>query len=304
MTQTDTRDRLFTGNLTLLMALEANGMHRRASALVDKIDAGLRHAPKPKAEAPDRVSLPATERGRSERDLARLDVINARLTRGYQDKRGKTAAEQREEDLRRREALEREISDREEERRRLLAQAEADVLAAGRGEEVSTDSSGVKRILDRDPLLSLLRAGALTLKQHDAGQAVRELYELRKADSASVAFDGMPAGAHDHERFIGTRFLRAKAAVPAGQLEVAILNGHFRSRTGSPFVLKCWPDLRAAGMEPHISLRVLRDVCCEGKTLTSLGRGRAYDRHKKALAWALDVADEVLDAPRNGMVKP
>ncbi|UPT53127.1 hypothetical protein [Synechococcus phage Ssp-JY42] len=67
MTQTDTRDRLFTGNLTLLIALEANGMHRRASALVDKIDAGLRHEPKPKAEAPDRVSLPATERGRERR---------------------------------------------------------------------------------------------------------------------------------------------------------------------------------------------------------------------------------------------
>lgn len=289
------RERLLAGNLGYLMALEANGLDKPARALVDKIDAGLKRKPNVAPAPHGPVSLPDEERGRSAFDIARLDRINARLLRGYKPHKGLTADEQREADLRAREQLEHEIISRAEDKRRLQAMAEADVLAAGRGEGVATESGGVKRMVDHDPLLSLFRAGALTAKQLEAGQAVRDLYDLRMGDAASVAFDGMPAGAHDHERFVGNRYLRAKTCVPAGQLETAVLSGHFRLRTGSLYVLKSWPGLRAAGMEPHVSLQVLRFVCCEHKTLTSLGRGRAYDRHRKALCWALDVADEVLD---------
>lgn len=244
-----------------------------------------------------RIDLPDDERGRAPDTIKRFDRLQRKLANP------KLTAKERDAVLAELAQIENAPSRRSDEAWSRTATTESVALAGLRGEQVATEG-GAWRVMDRDPLLSLLRAGALTLKQFDAGKAVCELYDLRKADTSSVAFDGMPAAAHDHERFIATRFLRAKASVPAGQLEVAVLNGHYRSRTGSLFVLKCWPGLRAAGMEPHISLRVLRDVCCEGRTLTSLGRGRAYDRHRKALAWALDVADEVLDAPRNGMVKP
>jgi hypothetical protein len=82
------------------------------------------------------------------------------------------------------------------------------------------------------------------------------------------------------------------------QLETALLNGHFRTRDGRLHVVACWPKLKAAGMEVHVALTVLRWVCCEHNTLTSMARGRAYDRNRKALCWALDVADEVLDGRR------
>jgi hypothetical protein len=246
-----------------------------------------------------RIELPESERGRGAFDLRELDRINARLERNaYRPARGKTALDQREDDLARREALERQPGLKADGKWQREAVAETQALAEARGEEVSEDRSGVKRILDRDPLLSLARAGALTNEQLEAALAVRELYDLRVGDAASAPFDGMPAGSHDHERFVSNRFIRAKATVPAGQLETAILNGHFRTRDGHFYVLKCWPDLKAVGMEPHISLRVLRWVCCEHNTLTSMGRGRAYDRHRKALVWALDVADEVLDGRR------
>lgn len=245
-----------------------------------------------------KIELPEEERGRSAYDIARLDRINARLARGYKALRGKTVEEQREEDLRRRDDLEREISARAEERQRMIALAETDLLAAGRGEEVQVEQNGMRRILDRDPLLSLARSGALTNEQFEAGLAVRELYDLRMGDAASAPFDGTPAGTHDHERFVGNRFLRAKATVPTAQLEIAILNGHFRTRDGALFMLEGWPAMRKAGMEPNISLRVLRWVCGEHKTLSSLGQGRAYDRNRRGLCWALDLASEVLDLRR------
>lgn len=264
----------------------------RAAIRASQVAKGIR-----RDDTPERISLPDEERGRSAYDLERLDRINARLLRGYKPKKGEggTVEEQREADLRARESLEREISSRSAERERLRSAAEADILAAARGEEVVTDTAGVRRVLDRDPLLSLARAGHLTEKQLEAGQAVRDLYDLRMGDAASSQFDGMPAGAHDHERFVANRFVRAKSTVPAAQLETAILNGHFRFQTGTLYVLRCWPAMKAAGMDPNIALRVLRWVCCEHNTLTSMGRGRAYDRNRKALGWALDVADEVLD---------
>lgn len=240
--------------------------------------------------------LPDSERGRSAHDIAMLDRINARLARGYKPRRGKTAEEQREDDLRLRAELEQSAGRRDDERQRRAREEETVALAQGRGETVDTDRSGVRRIIDRDPLLSLLRSGAITKEQFEVGQAIRDLYELRQGDASSAPFDGMPSAAHDHERFIASRFIRAKAAVPVGQLETALLNGHYRNRDGMLYVLKTWPDMIAAGMEPHIALRVMRWVCCAQNTLTSMGKGRAYDRHRRALVFALEVADEVIDS--------
>lgn len=249
------------------------------------------------------IELPGAERGRNAADIAMLDRINARLARGYKPQRGKTAEQQREDDLRLRENLERQAAQRDEAKALLDRERETVELAKGRGEAVVEDAPGVKRIIDRDPILSLARAGVLNEGQVEVAQAIRELYDLRMGDASSAPFDGMPSAAHDHERFVASRFVRAKASVPVGQLETAILNGHYRSRDGMLYFLQTWPDLIGAGMEVHISLRVVRDVCCHGKTLTSLGRGRAYERNKAALIFALAVANEVLDSRVSGRVK-
>lgn len=249
------------------------------------------------ASAHLKIELPDGERGRSEFDIKDLDRINARLTaNAYRASGGVTAAEKREADLVRRDELERRPQARADQQWQRDSQAETEALAAGRGEQVAADKAGVKRILDRDPLLSLVRAGAMSPDQLEAGLAVRELYEIRRGDAASVEFDGAPGAAHDHERFIANRYTRAKTTLPVGQLETALLSGHFRLRSGALCVVRCWPALKAAGMEPHVTLHALRWVCCENNTLTSMGRGRAYERNRKALCWALDVAGEVLDA--------
>lgn len=269
------RERLLTGNLTLLIAYEANGMTAPASALVDKIAAGLARPRRVKSEPTGRVSLPDEERGRSEYDLKRLDAINARLLRGYKPRKGAGGSieEQREADLRRRDELEREISDRADERRRLVAEAEATVLAAGRGEEVETEKSGVRRILDRDPLLSLARSGKLTPQQLETGQEVRDLYDLRSVDAGAMEYTGLPSGAHNHERFVAKRFERAKACEMIGRIERAIA-------------------VRMSA-EPA-ALVMIRVVCERGMTVTSQGKGRAFDRNAAALGRALDLAEDVL----------
>lgn len=241
----------------------------RAEIRASQIAKGIRRPDAPE----DRATLPEEERGRSAYDLKRLDAINARLTRGYKPQRGKTAEEQREDDLRRRDALEREISDRAEERRRLLADAEATILAAGRGETVETEKSGLRRVLDRDPLLSLARSGKLTAQQLETGQEVRDLYDLRSADAGAAEFTGMPSGRHDHERFVAKRFERAKACEMIGRIERAIA-------------------VRMSA-EPA-ALVMIRVVCERGMTVTSQGKGRAFDRNAAALGRALDLAEDVL----------
>lgn len=269
------QERLLTGNLLYLQALEASGLERAAGELVDKIAAGL--ARKPKAGDPqptgDRIELPDTERGRSDYDLRRLDAINARLARGYKAAKGKTADEQREEDLKRREELEREILDKAERKRDQEARAEAEALAAARGETVAAERSGVRRILDRDPLLSLARSGKITADQLETGQEVRDLYDRRGEDAGAMEYTGMPGGGHDHERFVAKRFERAKACELIGRIERAVA-----------------VNLSA---EPA-ALTMLRVVCERGMTVNSQGEGRAYARNAAALARALDVADDVL----------
>lgn len=274
LTGPERQERLLAGNLAYLMALEANGLERPAKELVGKIDAALRRKPKAAPIEPaDRVTLPDNERGRSEYDLKRLDRINARLARGYKPHRGKTVEEQREEDLRRRAELEREISHKAEEQARLLAEAESDILAAKRGETVEVERSGLRRVLERDPLLSLARVGKLTAQQLETGQEVRDLYDLRAADAGAVEYTGMPSVTHNHEWFVAKRFERAKACEMVGRIERTVAV----KLTAEP-----------------VALAMIRAVCERGHSLTSQGKGRAYERNAKALARALDVAEDVL----------
>lgn len=247
--------------------------------------------PEPEEGPVEATVLPDDERGLPASDIARFDKAMADLSSPTR----LLKAEQRVERRRIIARIEATARDAAENRELQARQAETEALAIGRGEAVETTKTGARMIADHDPLLNLFRCGALTEKQLDAGHAIRELYDLRMGDAASVAFDGMPAGSHNHEAFVLNRLTRAKTTIPVGQLETALLNGRFRTVDGALHIVKCWPDLKAAGLEPHVSLKVLRWVCCEHHTLTSMGRGRAYDRNRNALRWALDVADEVLD---------
>lgn len=228
------------------------------------------------SEPPKRlaIALPDHERGRAEHDLRELDRINARLlANAYKRKGSKTADGQRDDDLRNREALENRAAVKADARRLREAIEESVSLAVLRGEAVSEDRNGVCRILDRDPLLSLARVGKITPEQLDVGLEVRELYDSRAQDAGVAEITGMPGGAHDHETFVATRFARAKASAMIGRIERAI-------------ALDC-------SAEP-MCLTMLRVICERGLSLTSQGRGRAYERNAAAFARALDVADDVL----------
>lgn len=271
----ENREALLTGNLTLLMALEANGLEKPARALVDKIGAGLARRPAAASAQPSgEIELPDQERGRSAFDIKELDRINARLTANtYRSSAARTAAEKREDDLRRREELERRPEARADQQWKRDAQAETVALAAGRGEQIAAEKSGVKRILDRDPLLSLARTGKLSPDQLETGLEVRLLYERRADDAGAMEYTGQPSGGHNHERFVANRFTRAKACEMIGRIERAV-------------AVYC-------SAEPAC-LTMIRVVCERGMTVTSQGKGRAFERNAAALAKALDVADDVL----------
>lgn len=240
------------------------------------------------------VTLPEHERGRGADDLRRLDILNRRIAKPL-PKGDKKAEKEREENLREREALEARPHIAADARWVRAANAESLALAVGRGEEVEEDRAGVKRILDRDPVLGLVRAGRLTLEQGDIGQAIRECYDRRGEDAGAVEFTGMPGGGHDHEHFIGNRFLRAKATYIIGQIEAAVLTGHYRTRDATLRQVVLHARFRAEKVETHVALTMLRAVCRDGKSLSSQGEGRALERNAKAFSLALDVAGAVID---------
>lgn len=243
------------------------------------------------------IALPDDERGRGEFDLRELDRINARLlANAYRARGGQTAEQLRDADLTRREELEGRPRIKADQRWIREAAEETEALARGRGESVTEDKSGVKRILDRDPLLSLARASKITPEQLEAGQVIREAYERRGEDAGSVEFTGMPGSAHDHERFVASRFTRAKATILIGQVTTAILTGRFRTAKGYTRQVDAFGGFKAQGVQTHDALTMLRAVCGEGKSLSSQGEGRAFARNATALALALDVAEEVIGA--------
>lgn len=291
VTHADRREMLLTGNLTMLIALEANGLEKPAGELVEKISAGLSRKPAAQPEPLGRVSLPDEERGRSEYDLKRLDQINARLLRGYKNRKDATADDQREADLRRRDELERELSRRSEERRLAQALAETEELAQARGAKVETDKAGVRRILDHDPIAALTW---LSNDQDAAAKAIRDAYEMRSTDAGALEYTGMPRGQHDHERFVAKRYERAAATMLIEQVATAIMAGVFRSKRGAIILVRTHARFEAEKVAPHVALSLIRAVCGQGMTLTSQGAGRAYARNQKALALGLDVAHEVI----------
>jgi len=218
------------------------------------------------------IALPEHERGRSEDHVRRLEILNRRLAKPL-PKGDRKAEKAREADLAERDALEALPSIKADQRWQREALAETEALAAQRGEAITEDRAGVRRIMDRDPLLSLARSGHITPDQLEVGQRVRELYDSRASDAGAMEYTGLPGAAHDHERFVANRFSRAKASAMVVRIEMAV---H----------VNC-------SAEPAC-LVMLRAICERGVSANSQGEGRALDKNRLAFARALDVADAVL----------
>lgn len=213
------------------------------------------------------IELPDHERGRGPEDVQRFDRLNARL------KRTDLTPKQREAALKERDRMERAAEETADTAWRDRAITETAALATARGEQVTEDKAGVKRILDRDPLLSLARAGHITADQLEVAQRVRELYDSRASDAGAMEYTGLPSGGHNHEHFVASRFSRAKASAMVVRIEMAV---H----------VNC-------SAEPAC-LVMLRAICERGMSANSQGEGRALDKNRTAFARALDVADAVL----------
>lgn len=213
------------------------------------------------------IELPAHERGRGDADILRFDRLQAKL------KRGDLTPKQREAALKERDRMERAPEETADKEWRERAIGETEALAAQRGEAIAEDKAGVRRILDRDPLLNLARAGHITADQLEVAQRVRELYDSRASDAGAMEYTGLPGAAHDHERFVANRFSRAKASAMVVRIERAI-------------AINC-------SAEPAC-LTMLRVICERGMSANSQGEGRALDRNRQSFARALDVADAVL----------
>lgn len=216
------------------------------------------------------IALPEHERGRSEDHVRRLEILNRRLAKPL-PKGDRKAEKAREADLAERDALEALPAVKADQRWQREALAETEALAAQRGEAITEDRAGVRRIMDRDPLLSLARSGHITPDQLEVGQRVRELYDSRASDAGAMEYSGMPGAGHDHEKFVANRFSRAKVSAMVVRIEMAV---------------------HADGGEAGTV--VLRTICMYGRSMNTQGEGRAYKRNCIKFARAMDVADLVL----------
>lgn len=229
------------------------------------------------AEAkPFKIELPDAERGRDQRDLDRLNVLNARLAKPAKPRGRMSADDARAADLAERDELERRPIRQAERQWERDAAAETIKLAEARGEEVERAPSGKINIWTRDSLRNLLNAGKLTVDQYETGMKLREAYERRDAGLGSqmdgIGGAGSPTYDNSASVFYGVQTGKALARLSVIEREVAIQCRH----------------------EPA-ALQMLREIVGRGKAVRDFGRTPSvFDRHAKALAMALDVADAVI----------
>jgi hypothetical protein len=259
---------LVWGNLAFAAVLDHDGYGDIALEEVTRIAAWLK---RPETEEPaTKVELPQSERGRGPDDLRRLDRLNARLARQDLGEKKREAA------IAERQKLEAAPVDASDERWRQQATAETVALARSRGETVDAPKGGRVRVVDRDPLLALIRAGHLTAQQYDAGVSMRDAYDARSEGVGSqLGAVNSTGGAHNNDSFVLSGLHRAKALQRIGTVERAILLS---------------PLFGEAKSNANVGLQMLRAVCGEGKSLSSQGEGRAFARNALALAVALDIA--------------
>jgi hypothetical protein len=246
-----------------------------------------------------KVELPDAERGRSADEIARLDVLNARLSRPPKARGRMSAEKARDADLEERNALEaRPVLKADNDWAKTTAD-ETERLALGRGEEVEKrTASGRVVIASRDQLLALLRAGNLTADQYDTAIAVRDLFEQRTAALGSQmgGLGSVKSPTYDNSSAVFYAYQAAAALQKLGNIERAILVGGYRLRDGTYSTVERWAEMFKAPAAPptHVALQMLKWVCDQNGSLRAFGAGNTYYRNVKALALALDVADCVL----------
>lgn len=167
------------------------------------------------------------------------------------------------------------------------ATQETYLLAADRGEDVTAPPVGPRRIRSRDGLLSLLELGRLggpddakrVQNRYDAGMAYREMVEARTGDLGSqMGGDGGSGSAHDNDKFVWARQVRAKKTQDLVKIDIAV-------------AVQC--------RDEPACLQMLRWVAGQGHSLSAFGEGRAFSRHLDALIRALDVADFEMHGSRS-----
>jgi hypothetical protein len=212
-----------------------------------------------------RIALPDDERGRAPDTIRRFERLQRKLANP------KTPAKERDAILAELEQIERAPLDRADAAWSRAAIGETEALARARGETVASDR-GLRRVLDRDPLLSLARSGHLKPDQLEVGQLVRDLYDRRAEGAGAIEYTGMPSASHNHEAFVARAYARAKACAMLGRIERQV-------------AARCRPP----------ALTMLRVVCERGHSIRSQASGgKAFERNAAGLAAALDVADDVL----------
>lgn len=231
------------------------------------------------ATAALKIQLPADERGRSDADLQRIDRLRAKLARV-------DLKPQKRKDVERElEALEAAPQERADKAWRDRTEAETTTLAELRGEVVVARPKTPLRIVDRDPTEFLYDKGHLTQEQRETAKAMRDAYETR-SEGVGSQLGAMTSlgGGHNNDSFVRSALERAKRLQLVGTVERAVmLSGAFLQASSDG------PSVVAA-----VGLQMLRGVVGEGKPLTSYGKGRAFERHLKALKIALDVARELI----------
>lgn len=247
-----------------------------------------------------RIELPDAERGRSARDLARLEILNARLANPPKPRNGKTAEEARMIDLRERDAIETAPHVKAERDAVLAGLKEAAQLAKDRGETVEEDAVGRLHIRSRDSLQNLANAGKLTAEQVSAGRKLRTCYENRGDGLGSALTNIRTMGTsptYDNRKAVWAGLKRGEEGILIGQVECAIRVGYFRHhKTAQIIDIGGWREwLSERQVLPHVAMQMLQEVVGHDKAITAFGRSDSVlDRHTRALALALDVADAVI----------
>lgn len=218
------------------------------------------------ADAPRlRIELPDDERGRAPDTIRRFEKLQRKLLNP------KLTPKERDAVLAELRQIETAPATRADDAWARSAVSESEKLAEARGETVA-DDKGIRRIMDRDPLLTLARSGKITADQMEVGEKVRDLYDRRAEALASVPFSGMPGAAHNHEAFVARAYSRAKATEMVDRIERKVFE---RYQLGA--------------------VEVLRAICRDGRALRTMSpNGRTFDRNAVALGKALDLADLVL----------
>ncbi len=143
-------------------------------------------------------------------------------------------------------------------------------LARERGEEVEAPRAGPVRVRTRDGLMGLLECQHIDLDEYDRALEVRGWYEARMSGLGSQLAGQEGRTGHDNDAFVLHRQRLAKKANAVAKLE---------------------RKMAVALASDHNALAMFRAVVANGFSLSSQGKGWAFERNlaslKAALAFAM-----------------